>query len=266
MLYGTPFVYTHYNALITPWCNPFKSFMSQVSLAEGLLGGCPACYSNFLNLWCTISCSPNQSTFMNVTKVTDMGGVLEVRHGQSTLHCLLRNIHLSCFQSWRLSIELGQVCQSYHWAMFFCQFSLSGWLLLYRGIQEGSFQFLQGMHKVQATVSSYWLLCLLMTIYLHEQDVKYGVLNLKAMDLFEGPKSGDEWLKYLGSKDKHSPYQINFVDSIPDEITPLNSSIPGCGSPGFECSCADCASAPYCQQVILGQRHGLTRWFEGIPK
>lgn len=84
------------------------------------------------------------------------------------------------------------------------------------------------------------------------QDVKYGVLNSRAMELFNDPKSGDEWLKFLGSRSEHSPYQINFVDNIPDDITPLNLSIPGCGSPGYECSCADCASAPYCQQVSIG--------------
>eukprot|EP00210_Caulerpa_lentillifera_P003889 g3716.t1 len=36
--------------------------------ASNLLGGCPACWNNFANLWCTISCSPDQSLFMDVVK------------------------------------------------------------------------------------------------------------------------------------------------------------------------------------------------------
>lgn len=34
------------------------------------LVGCPACLRNFLNLFCELTCSPNQSVFINVTSVS----------------------------------------------------------------------------------------------------------------------------------------------------------------------------------------------------
>lgn len=36
------------------------------------LVGCPACLRNFLNLFCELSCSPNQSLFINVTAVAEV--------------------------------------------------------------------------------------------------------------------------------------------------------------------------------------------------
>ncbi|KAK3010810.1 hypothetical protein RJ639_011494, partial [Escallonia herrerae] len=38
------------------------------------LVGCPACLRNFLNLFCELSCSPNQSLFINVTSVSEVDG------------------------------------------------------------------------------------------------------------------------------------------------------------------------------------------------
>ena len=32
-----------------------------------MISACPACWANFLNFFCTFTCSPNQSTFLNVT-------------------------------------------------------------------------------------------------------------------------------------------------------------------------------------------------------
>ena len=40
-----------------------------ISQAVPFLVGCPACLRNFLNLFCEMSCSPNQSLFINVTSV-----------------------------------------------------------------------------------------------------------------------------------------------------------------------------------------------------
>ena len=34
------------------------------------LVGCPACLRNFLNLFCELTCSPNQSLFINVTAIS----------------------------------------------------------------------------------------------------------------------------------------------------------------------------------------------------
>lgn len=34
-----------------------------------LIGRCPSCYRNFLNFWCEMTCSPNQSTFTNAAAI-----------------------------------------------------------------------------------------------------------------------------------------------------------------------------------------------------
>ncbi|XP_022132021.1 Niemann-Pick C1 protein [Momordica charantia] len=47
----------------------FDTLRSQVMQAIPFLVGCPACLRNFLNLFCELTCSPNQSLFINVTSV-----------------------------------------------------------------------------------------------------------------------------------------------------------------------------------------------------
>jgi Niemann-Pick C1 protein len=42
------------------------------------LVGCPACLRNFLNLFCEMSCSPNQSLFINVTSVKQVNNTMTV--------------------------------------------------------------------------------------------------------------------------------------------------------------------------------------------
>ncbi|KAK4390055.1 NPC intracellular cholesterol transporter 1, partial [Sesamum angolense] len=42
------------------------------------LVGCPACLRNFLNLFCELTCSPNQSQFINVTSIAKVGNNLTV--------------------------------------------------------------------------------------------------------------------------------------------------------------------------------------------
>lgn len=39
-----------------------------LKLAEKIIASCPACKENFFNLFCTFTCSPDQSTFVNVTE------------------------------------------------------------------------------------------------------------------------------------------------------------------------------------------------------
>ncbi|KAJ0024062.1 hypothetical protein Pint_09225 [Pistacia integerrima] len=50
----------------------FNILRSQVQQAIPFLVGCPACLRNFLNLFCELSCSPNQSLFINVTSVSQV--------------------------------------------------------------------------------------------------------------------------------------------------------------------------------------------------
>ncbi|KAL2830459.1 patched family-domain-containing protein [Aspergillus cavernicola] len=45
---------------------------SNLKLAEGIISSCPACKDNFFNIFCTFTCSPDQSLFINVTK-TEQG-------------------------------------------------------------------------------------------------------------------------------------------------------------------------------------------------
>lgn len=48
----------------------FDTLRAQVQQAIPFLVGCPACLRNFLNLFCELTCSPNQSLFINVTSVS----------------------------------------------------------------------------------------------------------------------------------------------------------------------------------------------------
>ncbi|WOG97708.1 hypothetical protein DCAR_0417049 [Daucus carota subsp. sativus] len=48
----------------------FDTLRSQVQQAVPFLVGCPACLRNFLNLFCELTCSPNQSLFINVTSIS----------------------------------------------------------------------------------------------------------------------------------------------------------------------------------------------------
>lgn len=56
----------------------FDTLRAQVQQAIPLLVGCPACLRNFLNLFCELSCSPNQSLFINVTSISEVIGNLTV--------------------------------------------------------------------------------------------------------------------------------------------------------------------------------------------
>ncbi|KAJ4715850.1 Niemann-Pick C1 protein-like [Melia azedarach] len=56
----------------------FETLRAQVQQAIPFLVGCPACLRNFLNLFCELSCSPNQSQFIDVTSVSEVNGNLTV--------------------------------------------------------------------------------------------------------------------------------------------------------------------------------------------
>ncbi|CAL9133900.1 unnamed protein product [Musa acuminata var. zebrina] len=57
-------------------CSPdqFDILRGQVQQVIPLIVGCPACLRNFLNLFCELVCSPNQSLFTNVTSVKKVNG------------------------------------------------------------------------------------------------------------------------------------------------------------------------------------------------
>ncbi|XP_062099185.1 uncharacterized protein LOC133805100 [Humulus lupulus] len=56
----------------------FDTLRTQVQQAIPLIVGCPACLRNFLNLFCELTCSPNQSLFINVTSISKAGNNLTV--------------------------------------------------------------------------------------------------------------------------------------------------------------------------------------------
>ncbi|KAI9030088.1 patched family-domain-containing protein [Phycomyces nitens] len=54
-------------------CNEeqLNDLIEQVKRAEPIMSSCPACWKNFLSFWCTFTCSPNQSTMVNITTSRD---------------------------------------------------------------------------------------------------------------------------------------------------------------------------------------------------
>ncbi|XP_072956194.1 uncharacterized protein [Typha angustifolia] len=56
----------------------FDILHEQVQQAIPFLVGCPACLRNFLNLFCELACSPDQSLFINVTSVNKVNNTLTV--------------------------------------------------------------------------------------------------------------------------------------------------------------------------------------------
>ncbi|RYP92877.1 hypothetical protein DL770_001048 [Monosporascus sp. CRB-9-2] len=51
-----------------------ESLKSELSTPNQIIGSCPACKDNFYNLFCTFSCSPDQSLFLNVTDTLQKNG------------------------------------------------------------------------------------------------------------------------------------------------------------------------------------------------
>ena len=96
------------------------------------------------------------------------------------------------------------------------------------------------------------------TTLLTVQDVVYGLLNIKAMQLVgSGAKNFQQWFDFLGLiKDKQpfgqgAPYQMDFPgeQNTPAGMTAMNESIPTCWDSAFKCSCGDCPDAPTCVPV-----------------
>ncbi|KAK3941461.1 patched family-domain-containing protein [Diplogelasinospora grovesii] len=50
------------------------SLKSSLSTANQIISSCPACKDNFFNLFCSFTCSPDQSLFVNVTKTMEKNG------------------------------------------------------------------------------------------------------------------------------------------------------------------------------------------------
>ncbi|KAI8059658.1 patched family-domain-containing protein [Gongronella butleri] len=49
----------------------WNDLVDQVKRAEPMIMSCPACWRNFLQFWCAFTCSGDQSTFVNITSVSE---------------------------------------------------------------------------------------------------------------------------------------------------------------------------------------------------
>ncbi|KAI9598766.1 patched family-domain-containing protein [Syncephalis fuscata] len=47
--------------------NQLDALQSQIKVAQNIVNACPACWNNMLKFFCEFTCSPDQSTFVNVT-------------------------------------------------------------------------------------------------------------------------------------------------------------------------------------------------------
>ena len=46
-----------------------ENLRNNLKTAENIISSCPACKENFFQFFCRFTCSPDQSTFVNVTNV-----------------------------------------------------------------------------------------------------------------------------------------------------------------------------------------------------
>lgn len=53
--------------------NQLSSLQSGMESAQQMMARCPSCWKNFRELYCRMTCSPNNSMFINVTKVAEDG-------------------------------------------------------------------------------------------------------------------------------------------------------------------------------------------------
>ncbi|KAI0081680.1 multidrug efflux transporter AcrB transmembrane domain-containing protein [Panus rudis PR-1116 ss-1] len=78
------------------------------------------------------------------------------------------------------------------------------------------------------------------------KNIQVGATNGYAMDLIGGgAKNYSAFFKFMGDeKDMGSPFQINFPNSYPDEVTPLDIAPRNCADSdlGSRCTCIDCPS------------------------
>lgn len=78
---------------------------------------------------------------------------------------------------------------------------------------------------------------------------------MRAMSFFGNSNSTEDLLAFLGTPledDGEAPYSLKFphADETPTGMKPHDRELPDCGSPTFECSCADCSDASYCKTVL----------------
>uniref|UniRef100_A0A4W3I1X9 NPC1 like intracellular cholesterol transporter 1 n=1 Tax=Callorhinchus milii TaxID=7868 RepID=A0A4W3I1X9_CALMI len=67
-----PMLYTGDNTQACCSMKQLDSIEKSLSLSKPILSRCPSCVDNFINLHCQNTCSPNQSTFINVSRTINL--------------------------------------------------------------------------------------------------------------------------------------------------------------------------------------------------
>ncbi|CAI5444262.1 unnamed protein product [Caenorhabditis angaria] len=58
----------------------FHRVIAQLRKSSPLIGKCPSCFTNFANIWCQFTCSPNQSKFLKILEIGPNNSVFKVQY------------------------------------------------------------------------------------------------------------------------------------------------------------------------------------------
>ncbi|XP_069800263.1 NPC1-like intracellular cholesterol transporter 1 [Dendropsophus ebraccatus] len=111
-----------------------QSLRDSFSLSKSILNRCPSCAQNFANVHCQNTCSPNQSTFINVVRTVPYNAGGENKTGVLEYQCFFqrdfadssfnscRNVRLPATGGYAISTMCGQFgaeyCTSQRWLDF----------------------------------------------------------------------------------------------------------------------------------------------------
>ncbi|PPD98412.1 hypothetical protein GOBAR_DD04540 [Gossypium barbadense] len=197
----------------------FNTLRAQVQQAIPFLVGCPACLRNFLNLFCELSCSPNQSLFINVTSVSEINGNLTVDG-------------IDFFVSDAFGEGLYDSCKEVKFG------TMNTRAIEFIGAGATNFKELKHTDRV-GIYSLYQRMNSLLDYITKSMEVDLSSFNdlLKPIKLTKAP------LGFPGS-----PYAIDFKSTVPDlsGMELMNVSTYSCGDTSLGCSCGDCPSSPQC--------------------
>ncbi|XP_066513297.1 NPC intracellular cholesterol transporter 1-like [Hoplias malabaricus] len=119
-----------------------KTLKHSIQIPLQYLSRCPACFFNFITLFCELTCSPHQSLFLNVTEITPYPG-----HNSSNVHRLTYYINQTFANSMFNSCKDVQAPSSSQKALdILCgkevsQCSPNGWIEYMFNIENGQIPF-----------------------------------------------------------------------------------------------------------------------------
>ncbi|XP_056427204.1 NPC1-like intracellular cholesterol transporter 1 isoform X2 [Hyla sarda] len=126
-----------YNGNDTYACCSYSQLLSiqkSFSLSKVILSRCPSCAENFINIHCQNTCSPNQSTFINIVRTTPYNDSGEIKQGALEYECFYqrdfadrsfdscKNVRLPSTGGFAISAMCGkygaELCNSQRWLDF----------------------------------------------------------------------------------------------------------------------------------------------------